>query len=305
MSIWIEKNCYILCSRRTPALGRATTAKAGTNVFYYIISSGEFIKVKKLLGTILVCALLCSAVLSATGCGKSDDKNNVSDSNMSSDVSDESGDVVKAGNEFAKDDAAVTVKDFGDVSLGMAKDKIKAVMGEPKDMEQDDILGEIWHYGDGYCDVYFDDDVVNSISFSTFSNEKVSLKTTGLHVGSTFDEVISSFYDNGKKEKIDFVSEIKDRNLGDDLLKQYENIDAYYLYGNLFDEGVASCGYVIHMPSDGVKDEYDCAVYNYIDFDEGSDSSGYLYTLSLDMYTDDDGTDRVGYINIERQYIDE
>lgn len=250
---------------------------------------------KKIIAIILACALVCSAALAMTSCGKSGDGDSVSDSSMTIRSA-------KAGSKFDKQDTTVTIIGVGDVSLGMTKDEVEAVLGKPKNIETSDTLGEVWYYQDYNIDVSFFDDVAGAMSAGALDAETVMLKSRNLYLDCTFDEVIAAFYDNGKKKRIDFIAEIKKQKLGDTLLKEYSGVDAYYLYGDLFDDSVTECGYVQHMPGDEMISEYDSIIYNYVELDEGSKTAGYYYTLSFDTYTDGDGTDRIGYMYLSREH---
>lgn len=249
---------------------------------------------KKLSGIILACALLCAMALSLTACQPSNGGENATGSSLSR--------FAGAGRKFTKDDTVVAFIGVGSVSLGMTKDEVEAVLGKPKEVKQDDIRGEVWCYQNGNFDVSFHDDEAEVMTAGAVDDKKVMLKSRTLYLNSTFDEVIAAFYNDGKEKRIDFITEIKKRKLGDTLLKEYAGVDAYYLYGDLFDDSVTECGYVQHMPGDEEVPEYDSIVYNYVELDEGSQTAGYYYTLSFDTYTDDDGTARVGYMYLSRTY---
>lgn len=253
---------------------------------------------KKMLGIILSCALLCTAVLSLAACHKADEENTVSDSGQSSRL-------VQSGDEFTKDDTVVTVIGVGDVALGMTKEEVEEALGKPKQIKQDDTRGEVWYYQNVNFDVSFQDDVAAVMTAGALDDKTVMLKSRKLYLDDTFENTIAAFYDNGKKKRIDFISEIKKRELGDELLKEYAGVDAYYLYGDLFDDSVTACGYVEHIAEEGDTSEHDRIVYTYVDLDEGSSVAGHYYTLSFGTYTDPDSPTRTGSLYLGCEYCGE
>lgn len=250
---------------------------------------------KKLWGMLLVCALLCTVVLSLTACHKAGEEETVSDSGQSSRSA-------QSDSEFTDKDITVTVLGMGDVSLGMTKEEVEEALGKPTTTKKDSTRGEVWYYQDVNFDVSFQDDAAAVMTAGALDDKTVMLKSRKLYLDDTFENTIAAFYDNGKKKHIDFISEIKKRKLGDELLKEYGGVDAYYLYGNLFDESVTACGYVEHIAGEDDKDEYDRIVYTYVDLDEGSSVAGHYYTLSFKTYTDPDSPTRTGSMYLAREY---
>lgn len=250
---------------------------------------------KKILGMILACALLCTAAISLTACHKADEGKSVSDSGQSSRSA-------QSDSEFTDKDITLTVLGVGDVSLGMTKEEVEEALGKPTTTKDDKTRGEVWYYQDVNFDVSFQDDAAAVMTAGALDDKTVMLKSRKLYLDDTFENTIAAFYDNGKKRHIDFISEIKKRKLGNELLKEYGGVDAYYLYGDLFDDSVTACGYVEHIAAEENASEYQRIVYTYVHLDEGSSVAGHYYTLSFDTYTDPDSPTRTGSLYLGCEY---
>lgn len=160
-------------------------------------------KMKKMVCTIMACAVACSmAVAAMTSCTIKISKN--SGNNVSSTSSNANNGSLYNNDEphkFSKEDAGVN-----GVTLGMSMDEVSAILGEPNETDEDEYSSTSiiqWTYGENRSHDYSlefkkTEDLDEYILYGIYVYyENVSLNN-GLHVGSSKDDVIAAFTDDGQ-----------------------------------------------------------------------------------------------------------